>query len=531
MDPASPYSETLPSDIGGTTAQSTSQSRHTLTSSPSIKDLIKKAGGVDLSDEQRELIAKVVAFDRKRQKQIRRETILPDTTHDFIFQSLSPVELFRYSLLNKAAYQAVHSFRRRAFDITKALSRYFISVEIPQFRLIQASAGVLISGSFALQFFDRTNYPESDLDLYVLIHQCAVVANFLKSCGYVFQPRATQQDSLSGNIARAVSAQTDEQLNDGYVSNGIAGVFTLVKNGKKIQIIAAKTSSIEVILQFHSTCVMNVITHANAYSFFPRATFESRRTVLTRDTTGFWPADMVNAEQKYKTRGWTFVDVASSLETLTPKSEFSSFGVRHIGDHACWTIPLSSFEDLSTEDDLWLNSWKIVWEINRSMKIDFVVLYGPGFRYGKCATKGLAQALSKAMRDTGNSRNDAILGQTLRALTSPVDDRLKNTQKRLYDIFLQSGLETPALPSACAADRLVSFMADLYTSFPPECISCTFHFQKEIPCRGPTWLKVSVVIRIPREPRRAFIFEVDRMALQQLKYARIEVDVKKSIEY
>jgi hypothetical protein len=143
---------------------------------------------------------------------------------------------------------------------------------------------------------------------------------------------------------------------------------------------------------------MNIITHSNAYSLFPQATFETRRTVLTHDTSTSSPEAMTAARQKYVDRGWSFVDTASSLEALAPRSEFSSFGIRHIGDHACWTIRLSSFEGLSTYDDLWLNSWQIIWGTNGSMNIDFLVFHGPRFRFGKCAVR----KLSKAMRHPDN---------------------------------------------------------------------------------------------------------------------------------
>ncbi|KAK7458692.1 hypothetical protein VKT23_009691 [Stygiomarasmius scandens] len=500
---------------------------HDSSGRPTIEDLITMAGAVELNAEQLDLVRKVVDLDRSLREtastQGQTGTLLPDTTHDFIFRHLSPIDLHRYSLQNRAAYKAVQSFRKRAFDINKLLCRYFSPTEIPQFRHIQFTAGVLISGSSALQYFDRTVYPESDLDLYVCIQQCSILANFLESCGYVFQPRDSQQSRLDRNIAQALSQASEEQLDADYPLDGIAGIFTLVRDGQKIQIIAANGSTLEVVLHFHSTCVMNVITHANAYSFFPRATFETRRSVLARNNSSVNNASSA-ATRKYTARGWAIVDTVTSLESLGPHSEFSSFGIRHAGDSACWVIPLSPVEGLASGDDLWLNSWRVVWEHNRCLKLDFSVIQNHGFRFGRCIVKEISRDMRSP--DGQSLRNDEELGRMIKELTSATNKQLEKCRQKLYSIIQRSGLETPALPSACAGDRLVAFLTDLYTSFTRDSIGCTFQFQKDIPCRGKTWLRVFVVIKLPRRPRRAFNFTMDKNVLADLRCARVEVEVK-----
>jgi hypothetical protein len=59
----------------------------------------------------------------------------------------------------------VKDYFARAFNIEKRLSRYFDDPK--SFRKLQAETLTVISGSTALQFFQRNFYPESDLDLYV----------------------------------------------------------------------------------------------------------------------------------------------------------------------------------------------------------------------------------------------------------------------------------------------------------------------------------------------------------------------------
>ena len=81
---------------------------------------------------------------------------------------------------------AVKDFERRAYNVNKHLARFFS--DPLSFRSLIAKTRMVISGSFALQFFDRTRYPGSDLDLYAHrddgVHE---IGKFLLAEGYVFQ--------------------------------------------------------------------------------------------------------------------------------------------------------------------------------------------------------------------------------------------------------------------------------------------------------------------------------------------------------
>ena len=85
--------------------------------------------------------------------------------HEIIFMCLTPLESLRLARTCQLARDAVHAFLKRTFDINRSLLRFFL--DPISFRSMQARTGTLISGSFALQFFDRTFYPDSDLDLYL----------------------------------------------------------------------------------------------------------------------------------------------------------------------------------------------------------------------------------------------------------------------------------------------------------------------------------------------------------------------------
>ena len=54
---------------------------------------------------------------------------------------------------------------RRAFNVNRFLARFFS--DAIAFRALEVRIGTLTSESAALQFFDRTFYPKSDLGLFV----------------------------------------------------------------------------------------------------------------------------------------------------------------------------------------------------------------------------------------------------------------------------------------------------------------------------------------------------------------------------
>lgn len=62
---------------------------------------------------------------------------------------------------------------------------------------MQADTRLVISGSFALQFFSRITYDSSDMDLYVDSRGRKRVCFFLvNEAGYKFQPTSAQSDDL-----------------------------------------------------------------------------------------------------------------------------------------------------------------------------------------------------------------------------------------------------------------------------------------------------------------------------------------------
>ncbi|KAF8184150.1 hypothetical protein K438DRAFT_1487164, partial [Mycena galopus ATCC 62051] len=78
----------------------------------------------------------------------------------------------------------IHSLVKDAcFDADRLLFPFF-GAKARDFREIQAHTGTIISGSMALQFFNRLTWPNSDLDLYVSLPSASITVLFLVEAGY-----------------------------------------------------------------------------------------------------------------------------------------------------------------------------------------------------------------------------------------------------------------------------------------------------------------------------------------------------------
>ncbi|KAI0075740.1 hypothetical protein K474DRAFT_1560967, partial [Panus rudis PR-1116 ss-1] len=257
----------------------------------------------------------------------------------------SPSVLLCFRATCRRAHSAVDQYIQRNWNICRFLSRYF--ADPLGFRQLQAETGTLISGSSALQFFDRTFYPDSDLDLYVPMVYRIEVGNYLMHCGYVYTPSARQ----NADFHEAVWESRIVNVSMNYCAPGVAGVFNFIKSvtnvasGQrwlKVQIIVSPLCPLESVLRFHSTCVMNVISYAAAYCFYPKATLEKRTSLICQPRS----RNRQQAVDKYGQRGWHMLDLArEGVDVDVPVKDFYiSFQkqipspTRWVGDKHCWTI-------------------------------------------------------------------------------------------------------------------------------------------------------------------------------------------------
>lgn len=128
-------------------------------------------------------------------------------------------------------------------------------------------------------------------------------------------------------------------------------------------------------------CVMNVITHSMAYSLYPYATFQQRRSLVC----GSGGIKREEARDKYQERGWRMEQHIDILETRDRRSDFK-VGRRWVGDARCWKIPLTPPLSSNPQaeglirDRITSNSWGITHSLRKS-KMVFLQPDASGLRF------------------------------------------------------------------------------------------------------------------------------------------------------
>ncbi|KAH8115924.1 hypothetical protein DFH11DRAFT_1246336 [Phellopilus nigrolimitatus] len=335
-----------------------------------------------------------------------------DAVYDSLFGHCSPASIFRIGRTCRAGRRAAQHYARRTFDINKHLGRFFS--DPLKFRALQARTGLVVSGSNALQFMDRTVYPDSDLDLYVSSKNAPLVCKWIVENGgkeYRFVPSGAQiakgirtvQLALLAHRQRedVTLADIDERASfwDFYHMNRIRQVLNFESaEGLDVQVIVSHNTPMECILSFHSTVVMNLITYRAAYSLYPRGTFEEG-LMLPCDTRE------VNHDpgiEKYIARGWTVTNLPFGFPG-SPGDNNDTFvlGKRWVGDALTWVIPFRDVADVLRQivapeelelnevlkDRVILNSFSLMYNLRRGMAETRFSILKPSFfadRYTAC---------------------------------------------------------------------------------------------------------------------------------------------------
>ncbi|KAG7098196.1 hypothetical protein E1B28_000164 [Marasmius oreades] len=239
--------------------------------------------------------------------------LLPETATSGLLSCLSSGDIRVYGRTCKDARGQVDAYWKRALNISRLLLPFFTDHKARDFRIIQAATGALISGSTALQFFARTRYPDSDLDVYVEHRFALELLSFLEAIGYTFvsteQPPNKHLPDLRVIVERAASIMAGHIVAGYTPGTGIAGVYNMRKADKVIQVITATESPMDIILNFHSTVVMNAISYSHAYSLYPSATFNHSLSLVSYcgESVGRNEGAEI-ARKKYISRGWKMVE-------------------------------------------------------------------------------------------------------------------------------------------------------------------------------------------------------------------------------
>ncbi|KAL8655751.1 MAG: hypothetical protein Q9226_002923 [Calogaya cf. arnoldii] len=205
----------------------------------------------------------------------------------------------------------------KQWDIDRCLRRF---VRNPTgLRSKMGETNALISGSFAIQFFERKFWPDSDLDMYVKEGEesDALRRHLVMSEGYKLEDNPDAIDHMMRNMVTIRK-----------YTRPVAGIE---HTSTKIHIIGTSDIPIQAILRgFYTTVVVNIIAWNTAYSLHPQMTFIQRKGYMQKDLNEFFSQQVA----KYSARGWT-------IQTKLPDDHRFNHpirGHRRIGDPYAWKI-------------------------------------------------------------------------------------------------------------------------------------------------------------------------------------------------
>ncbi|KAH8801929.1 hypothetical protein DL96DRAFT_1634611 [Flagelloscypha sp. PMI_526] len=270
---------------------------------------------------------------------------------EYILTFLTGLDLCRFKGVCTASLRVVDEYTRRVFTVDRIFSPFFTAEQTILLRQIQFDTNFLVSGSAAVQFFERTNYSGSDLTLYIAEEEDTnSLFQFIESCGYTFKNSSSQPTSLKKALETKDNwvplSSTYRQYESDYDPPWFMATFSFEQqhpSGPPLNVhVTVSTGWADApIFNFTSTVVMNIITSMNAISLFPFSSFHLYETLVT--TPDLEESEREVELQKYSARGWTILRRKKIwyMDGCDSPEEYSAY-MRHIGDEYCWIIPLSS---------------------------------------------------------------------------------------------------------------------------------------------------------------------------------------------
>lgn len=201
------------------------------------------------------------------------------------------------------------------WNIDRRLKEYFN--EPSRVRSLMGECGALISGRFAVEFFERIKFPQRSLEIYVEgINAKRFVTHLVKVEKYL-RKAPIQRFRSPSEVAGFVHYERGSSTGAKQLKIGITRV------GPVVAIIN---------LERRSTICLNIISWSKAYALFPKSSFISHKGFLAHALDG-------KLEDNYSRYGWRVQDVQGPEDERRDKS----FGVtRRVGDRHSWTIPFDT---------------------------------------------------------------------------------------------------------------------------------------------------------------------------------------------
>ena len=168
---------------------------------------------------------------------------LPSEIWSIIFDLSDIQDIFRISHTCQLIHTETNEYLSSKLKCTRILRPFCDSeTQINNMMNMLSLTGAIISGSAALQLFERTSFNNNEMDIYVNINQYKNAEISLKTNG--FQKKKQDNDSLKSVIGDSFPF-IDEMVK----------LQTLINpnSNKKIHLIGTKKSPVLAVLNFHSS--------------------------------------------------------------------------------------------------------------------------------------------------------------------------------------------------------------------------------------------------------------------------------------
>ncbi|KAI0070677.1 hypothetical protein K474DRAFT_1563592, partial [Panus rudis PR-1116 ss-1] len=177
---------------------------------------------------------------------------------DKILHNLSPASVVQLKPLNRFFNCLASTYIARVWDWNKFMRRIVPNPE--SFRDILMQTQAIVSGSQTTQFFSRTEYPQSDCDVYVEPHGLIHLGQWLEHNGFIFRRKRSQHFSFK--IAALTAIYRSELYRKPPVHYGATPIIDVYlfehsdagpSHKIPIQVIAVGIKPIDCVLRFHSS--------------------------------------------------------------------------------------------------------------------------------------------------------------------------------------------------------------------------------------------------------------------------------------
>lgn len=190
------------------------------------------------------------------------ENVLTRSPSNFLkafFDTWPAPVILRMSMTCFRLHHVVESYIRSTWDPNQFFSRWFSRPVA--FRQMLGRCNAIVSGSGALQFFDRTYYEDSDLDIFMRPAGVLRLSEWLRDDGYGYI--SEDEEYRFFNQVVCVVDYSDERDHPTFLPKNMKAVFTFsrpasspsgVLFSRRVQLIIVDIDPVEFItLDFHTS--------------------------------------------------------------------------------------------------------------------------------------------------------------------------------------------------------------------------------------------------------------------------------------